>query len=77
MLNIKGEEHGGVQTGLSFLRRAKEDHNFSIGKRVVIIGGGNVAIDAARTAMRLGAEQVRILYRRTKADMPAVRDEII
>ena len=76
VLNIEGEGFAGVHTGLSLLRRAKSDHHFSIGKKVVVVGGGNVAIDAARTAVRLGADNVCILYRRTKEDMPAIEDEI-
>ncbi len=47
-----------------------------MGKKVAVIGGGNAAIDAARTALRLGAEEVRILYRRTRAQMPAWVEEV-
>jgi NADH-quinone oxidoreductase subunit F len=76
-LGIAGEDGAGVIPGIDFLRevalgRAPEVH----GKRVAVIGGGNVAVDAARTAWRLGAAEVRIVYRRTRADMPAYPEEI-
>ncbi len=48
----------------------------SLGKRVVVVGGGNAAVDAARSAVRLGAEKVMILYRRTREEMPAYEEEI-
>jgi glutamate synthase (NADPH/NADH) small chain len=52
------------------------DKKISVGKKAVIIGGGNVAIDAARTALRLGAEKVSIFYRRSRAELPARKEEI-
>ncbi|RLD99767.1 MAG: hypothetical protein DRI92_01645, partial [Aquificota bacterium] len=58
------------------LRDVNLGKKVEIGKRVVVVGGGNTAIDAARTALRLGAEDVRIIYRRTRADMPAFPEEI-
>ena len=47
-----------------------------VGEDVIVIGGGNAAVDAARTAMRLGAKSVTILYRRTRAEMPAYKEEV-
>jgi NADH-quinone oxidoreductase subunit F len=75
-LGIPGEEANGVVDALRFLREYNIRGSAPIGKRVVVIGGGNAAIDAARTAMRLGAESVKILYRRTRAEMPAYAEEI-
>ncbi len=75
-LGIPGEESEGVVDALHFLREYNIRGSVPIGKRVVVIGGGNAAIDAARTAMRLGAESVKILYRRTRAEMPAYAEEV-
>ncbi len=75
-LNIPGENTLGVVYGLDFLRDVNLGVPTSVGSRVIIVGGGNVAIDAARAARRLGATQVAILYRRTRAEMPADREEI-
>ncbi|MRR36440.1 hypothetical protein EG829_17565, partial [bacterium] len=73
-LGIKGEE-GNVHSGLAFLRSVREKKSLVLGKRVVVIGGGNTALDAARTARRMGSD-VTILYRRTVSEMPAHRDEV-
>ena len=62
--------------GIDFLREYKLNKKINIGKNAVIIGGGNTAIDAARTAKRLGAENIYILYRRTRQQMPASNEEI-
>ncbi len=74
-LGIVGEDLPGVWPGVHFLKEANLGFESgrlpSIGKRVAIIGAGNVAVDCARTALRLGAEEVRILYRRTRKEMPA------
>jgi len=75
-LNIPGEEADGVVEGIRFLRDYNIRGSAPVGKKVVIIGGGNAAIDAARTAIRLGAESVTILYRRTRAEMPAYKEEV-
>ncbi|HDD52457.1 MAG TPA: NADH-quinone oxidoreductase subunit NuoF, partial [Thermosulfidibacter takaii] len=75
-LNVPGEDLPGVYHGIDFLRDVNLGKKVEIGKRVVVVGGGNTAIDAARTALRLGAEDVRIIYRRTRADMPAFPEEI-
>lgn len=67
---------GAVQQGLEFLDNVHRRAESLEGQRVVVVGGGNTAIDAARTSKRLGAAEVRILYRRTRAEMPAIHDEI-
>jgi len=69
-LHVEGEELEGVVRGLEFLRKTRLGEKARFGKNVAVIGGGNVAIDAARTAARLGAK-VTVLYRRTKEEMPA------
>lgn len=75
-LGISGEDLPGVKDGLAFLEEVNGGQTVSIGKKVAIIGGGNTAIDAARTARRLGAKEVTIFYRRTRAEMPASEEEI-
>jgi formate dehydrogenase beta subunit len=75
-LGVEGEKLPGVYDGASFLRDANLGVKMNIGKRVAVIGGGNVAIDGARVALRLGAKDVRILYRRTRAEMPASPEEV-
>lgn len=75
-LNILGESLKGVLDCVDLLREVALGKAPGIGKRVVVIGGGNAAIDAARTALRLGAENVSIYYRRTAKDMPANKPEI-
>ncbi|MFH2127989.1 MAG: FAD-dependent oxidoreductase, partial [Pseudomonadota bacterium] len=75
-LGVPGEDTPGVQPGVTFLREAALGQAASPGSRVVVVGGGNVAIDSARTALRLGSDEVTIIYRRTRAEMPADEDEI-
>lgn len=75
-INIPGEELKGVYHGLDFLRDVNLGHEVKIGGTVAVIGGGNTAIDAARTAVRLGAQEVIVLYRRLIDDMPADTREI-
>jgi len=75
-LGIPGEKAEGVCQGVDFLREVNTTGKVSVGRKVAIIGGGNVAIDVARCAARLGAEQVHIIYRRTRAEMPAWEEEI-
>ena len=75
-LGIPGEEAEGVVQGIDFLRELNQKGKVDVGKNVVVIGGGNVAIDVARSAIRLGAEKVRILYRRTRSEMPASEEEV-
>ena len=67
----------GCTGSLDFLKSIAEGKKPEIGKRVAVIGGGFTAIDAARSAVRLGAEEVFILYRRTKDEMPATKEEVI
>ncbi|NLC68824.1 MAG: FAD-dependent oxidoreductase [Clostridiaceae bacterium] len=74
-LGVKGEELPGVIPGVEFLRKLNLGEKVSIGKRVLVVGGGNVAMDAARSARRLGAE-VTVVYRRTEKEMPASEWEI-
>jgi NADPH-dependent glutamate synthase beta subunit-like oxidoreductase len=76
-LNIPGEkDFPQVLEAIDFLRRVAMGDRQPPGKKVVVIGGGNVAIDAARTCLRLGCESVLLAYRRTRAEMPADREEI-
>ncbi|MGM0681737.1 MAG: FAD-dependent oxidoreductase, partial [Thermodesulfobacteriota bacterium] len=75
-LGVEGEELDGVVHGVDYLRRINIGEKVDLGENVVIVGGGNVAIDCARTALRCGSEKVFILYRRTKKEMPAAQAEI-
>jgi len=76
-LGIPGEDCSGVIPGIDWLRETALGRAPHIrGQRVAVIGGGNVAVDAARSAWRLGAAEVHIVYRRTRADMPAYPEEI-
>ncbi len=76
-IDIEGIQLKGVIDALGFLRdRALGKGLDCTGKRIVVLGGGNAAVDAARSAIRLGAEKVTILYRRTQQEMPAYEEEI-
>jgi NADH-quinone oxidoreductase subunit F len=75
-LRIPGEDAAGVRSGIEFLRRVEEGKLARLDGDVVVLGGGNTAMDAARTALRLGAASVTIAYRRTKAEMPAQPEEL-
>jgi NADH-quinone oxidoreductase subunit F len=75
-LKIPGADIEGVVNPLDFLRKINSGEKFRIGKKVLVIGGGNVAIDAARTAKRCGAGEVNIIYRRTRRQMPAHSEEV-
>jgi formate dehydrogenase major subunit len=75
-LGIPGESLENVLHGTGFLGEVARDESIRIGRRVLVIGGGNAAIDSARTALRIGAEQVTILYRRTREEMPAFDPEV-
>jgi glutamate synthase (NADPH/NADH) small chain len=76
-LGIEGEQNTkGVLHGVDYLRRVLTGEEMQIGSKVVVVGGGNVAIDVARTALRTGSDQVFILYRRTKEEMPASKEEV-
>jgi NADH-quinone oxidoreductase subunit F len=75
-LDVPGSDAQGVTEAMQFLRQYNIRGSVPVGKRVAVIGGGNAAIDAARTAIRLGAESVTVLYRRTREEMPAYAEEI-
>ncbi len=75
-LAIPGENVRGVHTALKFLEEVKRGERASVRSRVVVIGGGDVAMDSARAALRLGAEELTILYRRSREEMPADDQEI-
>ncbi|MBM4452219.1 MAG: FAD-dependent oxidoreductase [Chloroflexi bacterium] len=75
-LGIEGEDLPGVIDGATFLREVNLGLKPALGKKAAVVGGGNVAIDAARTALRLGTQKVTILYRRSRAEMPADPSEI-
>ncbi len=75
-LGIPGEDLDGVEQGVDFLRELNLTGTTRVGKKVAIIGGGNVAIDVARTSLRMGAESVTLIYRRTRREMPAWEEEI-
>ncbi len=73
---VPGEDLEGVYDALKFLRAVNLGEEVTVGKRVAVIGGGNSAIDSARVALRKGAEEVHLFYRREKKDMPAIVEEI-
>ncbi|MBI4217143.1 MAG: NADPH-dependent glutamate synthase [Chloroflexi bacterium] len=84
-LNVPGENLNGIYSANEFLTRAnlmkaydfpRYDTPLKMGKRVAVVGGGNVAMDAARVALRLGAEQVYIVYRRSEVELPARHEEV-
>jgi len=77
--NLEGDNSKGVLNPLEFLFQVKKNHQKNIGDNILIIGGGNTAMDAARTAQRLVGKDgnVKVIYRRTKKEMPADFDEII
>ncbi len=75
-LGLTGDNAEGVIDALGFLREYNLTGIAKVGKRVVIIGGGNAAVDAARTSIRLGADNATLLYRRTRDEMPAYEEEV-
>lgn len=84
-MNIPGENYNGVYSANEFLTRSnlmkaflfpEYDTPIKVGRRVVVVGGGNVAMDSLRTALRLGAEKVTCVYRRSRAEMPARQEEM-
>ncbi|MEA1987266.1 MAG: FAD-dependent oxidoreductase [Candidatus Marinimicrobia bacterium] len=75
-LKILGEDLNGVYGGIDFLHKVNYKEKIKVGKKVAVIGGGNTAIDCARTARRMGAE-VSLIYRRTRREMPAEYHEIL
>jgi 2-oxoacid:acceptor oxidoreductase delta subunit (pyruvate/2-ketoisovalerate family) len=74
-LGTPGEDGPGVMPGLEFLKAVNGGARPALGRRVVVVGGGNTAMDCARTALRLGA-QVSVVYRRTRQEMPAIAAEV-
>ena len=85
MLGVEGENLGGIYSANEFLIRTNlmKAYNFpiyrtpiTVGKRVAVVGGGNVAMDSARCALRLGAKEVYIIYRRSKQELPARHEEV-
>jgi len=74
-LGIEGQDLKKVWSGGDFLDRINSKDTFRVGKEIIVIGGGNTAMDAARSALRLGS-RVTVVYRRTRAEMPAIQDEI-
>lgn len=75
-LGCPGEDASGVYSGVEFLRLANSGNPANLGSRVVVVGGGDTAIDAARVALRMGAKAT-LLYRRTRDEMPAIEEEIV
>jgi heterodisulfide reductase subunit A len=75
-LGVPGERLDGVLSGVEFLRKINLGQTVPIGRRVAVIGGGNVAFDCARSVLRLGAEAVEIFYRRSRNEMPAIPEEV-
>ena len=75
-MRVKGEDLKGVWGGIDFLRAVVTGQKPEIGERVAIVGGGNTAMDACRTAVRVGAKEVFVIYRRTRKEMPAEDIEI-
>lgn len=75
-LNIPGESNKGVMFGLDFLKKVAFGETINLGAKVAVIGGGNTAVDAARSARRLGAKDITIIYRRSVEEMPAYKEEV-
>ena len=75
-LGIPGEKAQGVRQGVDFLRELNLQGKAPVGRHVVVVGGGNVAVDVSRAAKRLGAEKITILYRRSCDEMPALPEEV-
>ena len=76
-LGIEGENLDGVLQGVEFLRQANLGRQTGLGKKVLVIGGGDVAMDSARTALRMGTEKVTIVYRRSREEIPAREEELL
>ena len=75
-LNVPGEALQNVLPGVEFLRDINLGKKIEMGKKVAVIGGGNVAVDVARSALRLGTRRVEIYYRRSRNEMPAIPEEV-
>lgn len=76
-MGIPGENIDGVYGALDFLKQVNQGMKIKIGEKVAVVGGGNAAVDSARSALRLGAKEVTIIYRRTRKEMPAIENEIV
>ena len=76
MTGVPGEDAEGVETGVDFLRRVNLDHSVSLEGETVVVGGGNVAVDVARTALRAGSSKVTMICLESRPEMPAARDEV-
>ncbi len=76
LMRVQDEDSAGVLSGIEFLRNFGLRKKIDIHGRVVVVGGGNTAIDCARTALRLGVGEMKLLYRRTRTEMPANATEI-
>ncbi|HNZ82588.1 MAG TPA: FAD-dependent oxidoreductase [Sedimentibacter sp.] len=75
-MRCEGEDTPGVLGGIDFLIKVAENKPVKVGRKVIVVGGGNTAMDVARTSIRLGAEEVRVVYRRSEEQMPAEEIEI-
>lgn len=75
-LNIEGENLEGIFSGLDFLRRVHTGGKIFLGERVMVVGGGNVAVDVSRTALRLGARKVQMFCLESRKEMPALHEEV-
>jgi len=75
-MRVEGEDSPGVIDAITFLREVSLGRKVKLGDKVSVIGGGNSAVDAARTALRLDAKEVTIIYRRTRTEMPAMAEEV-
>lgn len=75
-MRVEGEKEGGAIPGIAFLDEVAQGKKVNVGNDVVVVGGGNTAIDCARTALRVGAKKVTLLYRRTRKEMPANEVEV-
>lgn len=75
-LGVEGEDLPGIVDGIQFLRTVNNGEAPALGKNVAVIGGGNTAVDCARTARRLGGKKVELIYRRTRDEMPAADEEV-
>ncbi len=76
-INVPGEDLEGVMHGIDFLKKVQIEGNVELSGTVAVIGGGNTAIDSARSALRVGADRVVVIYRRTIENMPAYEEEIL
>ena len=75
-MSIEGEDLPGVMEGIDFLKKINLGERVGLGEKVAVIGGGNTAIDCARVARRMGAQEVTIFYRRSRAEMPALPEDV-